>query len=141
MELARKENVPYLLLAVLSSSEWEVFDRLPLGGLSQPTGMRSSGIPGYRVENYARMELALLDARTGEPVVTEDGQAWALLERLAIPLESNVYPVVRRALAHTPMYLDSPAEAYETLRWVSGKDAIDQAVMHLRQTWQKIQAA
>jgi hypothetical protein len=139
IQLAKAQNVPYLLLAVLSSSEWEVFDRLPMGGYQQPSGMRGGGMPGYRVENYARLELALLDARTGQPVVTTDGQAWATLERLVVPLESNVYPVVRRAQTQPPIYPNSEGEEYETLRWVSGQDAIAQAVMHLEILWKKSQ--
>jgi hypothetical protein len=139
IQLAKAQNVPYLLLAVLSSSEWEVFDRLPLGGYQQPSGMRGGGMPGYRVENYARLELALLDARTGQPVVTTDGQAWATLERLVVPLESNVYPVVRRAQTQPPIYPNSEGEEYETLRWISGQDAIGQAVMHLEILWKKNQ--
>jgi hypothetical protein len=140
IQLAKEQNVPYLLLAVLSSSEWEVFDRLPLGGFQQPTGMRGSGLPGYRAENYARLELALLNAQTGQPVVATDGQAWATLERLVVPLESNVYPVVRRAQTQPPIYPNSEGEAFETLRWVSGQDAIAQAVMHLEELWRKNQA-
>ena len=34
IQLAKKQDVPYLILAVLSSSEWEVSDRLPLVALS-----------------------------------------------------------------------------------------------------------
>lgn len=141
IRLGKDQNVPYLLLAVLSSSEYEVFDHFPMGGMQQPTGMRGGGMPGYRVENYARMELALLDVRTGQSVVSTDGQAWATLERLVVPIESNVYPVVRRAQTQPPIYPNSEGEEYETLRWVSGQDAIGQAVMHLEILWRKSQAA
>ena len=137
IQLAKSHNVPYLLLAVLSSSEWEVFDRLPMQGNQGGGGMRSMGLAGYRAENYARMELALVDGQTGQPVVSTDGQAWATLERLAVPLQSNIYPVVRRALTQPPIYPNSEGEAYETLRWVSGQDAIAQAVMHLEELWRK----
>lgn len=141
IQLAKEQGVPYLLLAVLSSSEWEVPDRLPLGGFQQPTGLRSGGLVGYRAENYARVELALLDGQTGRPVVTTDGQAWATLERLAVPLESNVYPVVRRAQTQPPIYPKSESDAFETLRWVSGQDAIAQAVMHLEEIWKKVKVS
>ena len=136
IQLAKDHGVPYLLLAVLSSSEWEVSDRFPLGGVEQG-GLRGGGLVGYRAENYARLELALLDGQTGRPVVTTDGQAWATLERLAVPLESNVYPVVRRAQTQPPIYPNSEEDAFETLRWVSGQDAIAQAVMHLEEAWNK----
>jgi hypothetical protein len=136
VQLAKEQQVPYLLLAVLSSAEWEVPDRFPLGGFQQG-GLRGGGLVGYRAENYARVELALLDGLTGRPIVTTDGRAWATLERLAVPLESNVYPVVRREQSQPPIYPDSEGDAFETLRWVSGQDAIAQAVMHLEQAWNK----
>ena len=136
IQLAKDHGVPFLLLAVLSSSEWEVPDRLPLGGFQQG-GLRGGNLVGYRAENYARLELALLDGQTGRPVVTTDGQAWATLERLAVPMESNVYPVVRRAQTQPPIYPNSEEDAFETLRWVSGQDAIAQAVMHLEEAWNK----
>lgn len=141
VRIAKEQAVPYLILAVLSSSEWEVPDRLPLSGFQQPTGMRSGGLVGYRAENYARVELALLDGQTGQPVVITDGQAWATLERLAVPLESNVYPVVRREQSQPPIYPNSDVDAFETLRWVSGQDAIAQAVMHLEEAWKKVKVS
>ncbi len=133
IQLAKAQNVPYLLLAVLSSSEWEVFVRLTM--VDEGEG----GLPGYRVENYARLELALLDAQTSQPMVETDGQAWAYLERLVVPIESNEYPVVRRAQTQAPIYPNSEGEEYETLRRVSGKDAIAEAVMHLSELWKKNQ--
>ena len=140
IQLAKAHGVPYLLVAILSSSEWEIPDRLPLGGFQQG-GLRGGGLVGYRAENYARLELALLDGQTGRIVVTTDGQAWATLERLAVPLESNVYPVVRRAQTQPPIYPNSEEDAFETLRWVSGQDAIAQAVMHLEEAWKKVKTS
>lgn len=135
VQLAKDEQVPFLLVAVLSSSEWEVPDRLPLQGFSQPTGLRGGSLVGYRAENYARVELALLDGSTGHQIVTTDGQAWATLERLAVPLESNVYPVVRREQSQPPIYPKTEGDAFETLRYVASQDAIDQAVLHFKQAW------
>lgn len=137
-QVAEEEGVPSLLIAVFSSTERELFIHLPLGGL-QSGGMRSTGIPGFRAENFSRLEIAVLDAQTGQPVVMTDGQATATLERLAVPMESNVYPVVRRTQTQPPIFPNSEGEAFETLRWVSGKDAIAQAVMHLEQLWKKQQ--
>jgi len=82
-----------------------------------------------------------LDAQTGQPVVMTDGQASATLDRLAVPMESNVYPVVRRTLTQPPIYPNSERDAFETLRWVSGKDAIAQAVMHLKEVWRTMNAS
>jgi len=130
VSLAKEQGVPYLLLAILSSSELEVSDRFPLGGSLQGSG-GLGWLVGYRAENYARLELALIDVQTGQLVVSTDGQAWAVLERLAVPLDSNVYPVVRRDLTQPPIYPNTEEDAFETLRWVAGQDAITQAVLHL----------
>ncbi len=136
VSLAKEHGVPYLLLAIVSSSEVEVSDHFPLGGSLEGGGGRG-WLVGYRAENYARLELALLEGHTGKLVVSTDGQAWAVLERLAVPMESNVYPVVRRAQTQPTIYPNSEEDAFETLRWVSGQDAIAQAVMHLEEAWNK----
>jgi hypothetical protein len=54
-----------------------------------------------------------------------------------VPMESNVYPVVRRSQTQPPIYPNSEGDAFDTLRWVSGQDAIAQAVMHLEEAWNK----
>ena len=136
IQLAKDHGVPYLLLAILSSSEVEFSDRFPLGG-SQGGGGGRGWLVGWRAENYARLELALLEVQSGKLMVTKDGQAWAVLERLAVPMESNVYPVVRRSQTQPPIYPNSEGDAFDTLRWVSGQDAIAQAVMHLGEEWEK----
>lgn len=136
IQLAKDHGAPYLLLAILSSSEVEVSDRFPLGGSLGGGGGRG-WLVGWRAENYARLELALLEVQSGKLVVTKDGQAWAVLERLAVPMESNVYPVVRRSQTQPPIYPNSEGDAFDTLRWVSGQDAIAQAVMHLGEEWKQ----
>lgn len=70
-ELAKTYEVDHLILAVLSSYEVEAFDRLPLQGSLQGGGPRAS-IPGYRAENYALAELALLDVSRGRVLVQAD---------------------------------------------------------------------
>ena len=89
---------------------------------------------GFRAENYALVELALVDGKTGHPIVHANGSAWSVLERLNVPIESNVYPVVRRDLTQPPIYPSSET-AYETLRVVSADDAMKQALMHLEEVW------
>ena len=140
IQLAKDHGVPYLLLAILSSSEVEFSDRFPLGG-TQGGGGGRGWLVGWRAENYARLELALLEVQSGKLMVSKDGQAWAVLERLAVPMESNVYPVVRRAQIQAPIYPNSEGDAFETLRWVSGQDAIAQAVMHLGEAWKKVKTS
>ncbi len=130
MKLLQDYQKPYVMVAVLSSTERETFGYLSMHG-DQGGGMRSAGIPGYQTENHARMELALLDGLTGRPVLMTDGQAWAILERLQVPIKSNIYPVVRRDVLQPPIFPKTEKDAYETLLWVAGREAIAQAVMRL----------
>jgi hypothetical protein len=140
MYLAKEQELPYVMVAVISSTERETFEYFPMMA-THGGGLRSFGMPGYRTENHARMELALLDAQTGQAVLTTDGQAWAVLERLQVPMKSNVFPVVRRDVLQPPIYPKSEEDAYETLMWVSGLEAIAQTVMRLEEPWRKHHAA
>jgi hypothetical protein len=140
MSLGKDHDLPYVMVAVISSTERETFEYFPMAA-SHGGGLRSFGMPGYRTENHARMELALLDSRDGRPVLTTDGQAWAVLERLQVPLKSNVFPVVRRDVLQPPIYPKSEEDAYETLMWVSGLEAIAQTVMRLEEPWRKHHSA
>jgi hypothetical protein len=139
IQQARERDQPYVMVAVLSSTERETFAYLSMHG-EQGGGMPSPGMPGYQTENHARMELALLDSRTGRQVLMTDGQAWAILERLQVPIKSNIYPVVRRDVLQPPIFPKSEEDAYETLLWVAGREAIAQAVMRLGNALEKHQS-
>ena len=132
-QIGKGLGLNFMVLAIVSSSEVEVPDRLPFGGSLQGLGGRGS-VLGFRAENYALVELALLDVQTQQLVVQAQGTAWATLERLNVPLESNVYPVVRRAQLIAPIY---PTEdnSHDILRGVAADDALKQAFMHLREIW------
>ncbi len=140
VRLGKKHDLPYVMVAVISSTERETFEYFPMMA-THGGGLRSFGMPGYRTENHARMEWALLDTQTGQPILTTDGQGWAVLERLQVPLKSNVFPVVRRDVLQPPIYPKSEEDAYETLMWVSGLEAIAQTVMRLEEPWRKHHAA
>lgn len=134
----KAQKVDYLVLAVVSSTEVEAPDRLPLQGRFNGGGGRGL-LNGYRAENFALAELALLDVQTGHALIQANGQAWASLERLDVPLESNVYPVVRRNVEIPPIYPTSEGRAHDVMRAVASSDAINQAVMHFRESWKKSQ--
>jgi len=135
LQMAKDQQVDYVVLAIVSSTEIEVPDRLPLGGGSISGGGLRGWLVGYRAENFALAELALVDVQTGQTLIQADGQAWASLERLDVPLESNVYPVVRRALDIPPIYPTREDRAHDVMRAVASSDAINQAVMHFKETW------
>ena len=131
--LAKKHETDYLLLVIVSSSESEIPVRLPLGGASRGAGGRGL-VPGYRAKNFALVEVNLLEARTGRIVVQAHGRDWASLHQLNIPIESNLYPVVRRSFEVAPIYPTSD-EAYDTLRAIASEEALEQALWHLRDAW------
>lgn len=134
LQWAKDQQVDYLVMAVLSSSEIEVPERLPWRGST--LGAIGRGLLlGYRAENLALAELALIDVRAGQLLARVEGNAWASLERLDVPLESNVYPVVRRNVEDPAIYPEKEEDAHDVMRAVAGNDAVNQAVMHLKEAW------
>ncbi len=134
LQWARDQHVDYLVMVVLSSSEIEVPERLPWRGST--LGAIGRGLLlGYRAENLALAELALIDVRAGHVLARVEGNAWASLERLDVPLESNVYPVVRRNLEDPAIYPEKEEDAHDVMRAVAGNDAVNQAVMRLKEAW------
>ena len=134
LQWGQDQHVDYLVMAILSSSEIEVPERFPWRGST--LGAIARGLLlGYRAENLALAELALIDVRTGHVLARVDGNAWASLDRLDVPLESNVYPVVRRNLEDPPIYPEKEEDAHDVMRAVAGNDAVNQAVMHLKEAW------
>jgi hypothetical protein len=134
LQWGKDQRVDYLVMAILSSSEIEVPERLPWRGST--LGAIGRGLLlGYRAENLALAELALVDVRSGQVLARVEGNAWASLERLDVPLESNVYPVVRRNQEDPPIYPETEEDAHDVMRAVAGNDAVNQAVMHLKEAW------
>jgi len=134
LQLAKDQGMDYIIMTILSSTEIEVPDRLPLQSSGQ--GVIGRGLlVGYRAENLALAELALVDVEAKKVVARADGQAWASLERLDVPLESNVYPVVRLGLEVPPIYPTEENRAHDVMRAVASSAAINQAVMHLKEAW------
>ena len=134
LQWARDQHVDYLVMVILSSSEIEVPERLPWRGST--LGAIARGLLlGYRAENLALAELALIDVRAGHVLARVEGNAWASLERLDVPLESNVYPVVRRNLEDPAIYPEKEEDAHDVMRAVAGGDAVNQAVMRLQEAW------
>ena len=134
LQWAKDQRVEYLVMAMLSSSEIEVPERFPWRGST--LGAIARGLTfGYRAENLALAELALIDVRTGRVLARVEGNAWASLDRLDPPIESNEYPVVRRNLEDPPIYPENDEVAHDVMRAVAAGDAIDQAVLHLKEAW------
>ena len=69
--------------------------------------------------------------KNDQSIFQSSGQGFATLDRLAVPLESNIYPVVRGAQRQAPIYPEEQ-HAHDVLRAVSTQNAIDQALLHLK---------
>ena len=136
LQWGQDRRVDYLVVVMLSSVEIEVPERFPWRG-SSPGAIGRGLLLGYRAENLALAELALVDVPAGQVLIRVDGYAWASLERLDVPLESNVYPVVRRNLEDPPVYPDREEDAHAVMRAVAGSDAVNQAVMHFKEAWDR----
>lgn len=134
VRLAAATEVDHVLLAVFSSAESEVPLFLPLTGAPEQGG----GFPevsGFEAINYALVELALLDGKTGAALAQANGRAWAKLNRLYVPVKSNAYPVIHHALQIAPIFPKEEEDAKDVLRIVAGDDALKQAVMYLQKAW------
>ena len=137
LQWGKDHRVDYLIMAILSSTEIEVPERFPWRG-SSPGAIGRGLLLGYRAENLALAELALVNVLTGHVLVRVNGYAWASLDRLDVPLESNVYPVVRRNLEDPPVYPEKEEDAHDVMRAVAGHDAVNQAVMRLKAAWPEV---
>jgi len=133
--LARKQGLSYVLLALFSSEESEVYALLPFGGDPQQGGGRPY-VPGFETDNFALVELALISSADGEVVARSHGRAWSRLNRLNVPVKSNAYPVIHRSLRVAPIY-PPEKDAKDILRSIAGDEALEQAVMHLEEAWPK----
>ncbi len=127
--LNQQPNVEFVLLVLSSSSE--------ITGPAQfNVAQEVSVVPGTQTENYATIEMALVDLQTGKSLVLATGQSHALLEKFDVPMGSNRYPVVKVADRYNPIF-PKDVEAYEVLRIVAMGEALDQAVMHFDSAWQE----
>ncbi len=125
--MADKSQIEVVLVVLSSSKEVTgpaQFDLLPEVSL----------LNGNQIDNYATVELGLLDLNSGKLLLQSQGSSYATLEQLDVPLASNRYPRVRGSDQINPIY---PEEGYalETLRMVALNEALDQAVMKLSAQW------
>lgn len=137
IQLAQQHGFPYLWVGIFSSNESEVPTYLPMGGIIPGGSTGPANVPGFRADNYARVELALLD-KQGRVLIRSEGTAYAELFRLNVPVESNVYPVVRRSLQFNPIFPDSEADAHDVMRGVAADDGMQEALSNLKTAWKQV---
>lgn len=129
-QLGKDAGVEYLVVAILSSQEVESPERLPLGGANQGGGGRGS-LVGYETQNFSLAEIAFVEVKNGQSLFQSSGQGYATLDRLMVPVESNVYPVIHGAQRQPPIFPEEQFQ-YDVLRSVSAHQAINQAMLHLK---------
>ena len=134
VQAGKAQGLDHLMLVIISSSEIEVPDQFPLCGRLQG-GVGCGTALGFRAENYALAEIAILDVVNGQVLLQAEGQDWASLDRLNVPLASNLYPVIFRAQQTTSPIYPTEAAAHDTLRGVAASEAMTQAIMHLKEAW------
>lgn len=126
-----REQVKTDLVLVVAPSNREVkgpaqFDVLP----------EVSKLNGSQIDNYSTVELGLLDLNSGRLLLQAEGNSYATLEQLDVPLASNRYPRVRGSAKTTPIFPEED-KALGTLRMVALNEALDQAVMKLSGKWKE----
>ena len=133
VQAGKVQGLDHLMLVIISSSEVEVPDQFPLCGRAQG-GIGCGTALGFHAENYALAEIAVLDVVNSQVLLQAEGQDWASLDRLNIPLESNLYPVIYRAQQTAPIYPEEEG-AHDALRGVAASEAMTKAIMHLKEAW------
>lgn len=136
VRIAREQGMSYVLLAVFSNAESEVPMRLPLDGDPEQGGGGRATTHGFEMRTNGLAELALIETGTGRVVARSEGRAWTKLNRLFMPIQANVYPVIRRSLRVAPIY-PKEENAKDITRSLAGDEALEQAVMHLQKIWRR----
>ncbi len=128
--LGKDQKFEYVLL-VLTSSE-EVKTPAYLDASSPDVGI----LPGNEIENFALVEIALVDLQSGKSLIQAHGRSYALLEQLDVPLESNRYPLVKGSSLTNRIY-PTDDMALDVLRTVALGEALDQAIMRFDSEWRE----
>ena len=126
--LARNEKFEFLVLILTSSEETKT--PAYLDASSPDVGM----LPGNEIQNYALVEVALVELRSAKSLIQAHGRSYALLEQLDVPVGSNRYPLVQGS-AQTNRFYPTNDTALEVLRMVALEEALDQAIMQFDNEW------
>ena len=128
--LAREHGVDYLVMIVASSTEQEYPMTLFLGWVTHAQ-------PGWRRDNWSLLEVALVDAKTGQALLHAEGRGFATLDRPAAPGINQWYPVVwlRPQYPARRYWPPTYAGAPNTLRVVAMNEAAKRLVLNLQDAW------
>ena len=121
-----RESQVDTILVVLTSGE-EVtgparFDLLPEVHLMN----------GRQIDHHATVELGLVDAQSGKLLLQVQGNSYATLDELDVPIDSTRYPRVKGSAMSSYIYPNNK-NALKTLRAVALDEALQQATMKLHE--------
>jgi hypothetical protein len=129
-ELGHRHGVNYLVVVVASAIEQEYPMTVFLGWVTHAQ-------PGWRRDNWSRLEAALLDVKTGQVVLRAEGSGFATLDRAAAPGINQWYPVIwlRPQDPARRYYPPSYEGAPNTLRVIAMKEAAKRSVLKFQEAW------
>lgn len=128
--IAKQHGVDYLVMIIASSTEQEYPMTLFLGWVTHAQ-------PGWRRDNWSLLEVALIDAKTGQALLHAEGHGFATLDRPAAPGINQWYPVVwlRPQYPARRYWPPTYAGAPNTLRVVAMNEAAKRLVLNLQDAW------
>lgn len=128
--IAKQYGVDYLVMIIASSTEQEYPMTLFLGWVTHAQ-------PGWRRDNWSLLEVALIDAKTGQALLHAEGRGFATLDRPAAPGINQWYPVIwlRPQYPARRYWPPTYAGAPNTLRVVSMNEAAKRLVLNLQDAW------
>lgn len=128
--IAKQHGVDYLVMIIASSTEQEYPMTLFLGWVTHAQ-------PGWRRDNWSLLEVALIDAKTGQALLHAEGRGFATLDRPAAPGINQWYPVIwlRPQYPSRRYWPPTYAGAPNTLRVVSMNEAAKRLVLNLQDAW------
>jgi hypothetical protein len=128
--LGQRHGADYLVVVVASAIEQEYPMTVFLGWVTHAQ-------PGWRRDNWSRLEAALLDVRTGQVVLRAEGSGFATLDRPAAPGINQWYPVIwlRPQDPARRYYPPSSEGAPNTLRVIATNEAAKRLVLKFQEAW------
>ncbi|MDX1411097.1 MAG: hypothetical protein R3351_02990 [Nitrospirales bacterium] len=128
--IGKDEDFEFVIVIMTSSDE--VTTPAYLDASAPDVGI----LPGNEIQNYALVEVALVDLQSGKSLIQAHGRSYALLEQLDVPIESNRYPLVKGS-ANGNRFYPTDDMALEVLRTVALEEALDQAIMKFDIEWRE----
>jgi hypothetical protein len=137
VELGKAQGLDYIVVAVASTVEQQYPIYVFLGWHSHQQ-------PGFRLDNWSLLEVALVEVKTGRTVIRAEGRGMATLDSPTAPGINQWYPVIWKRPAYPdgrwwfpPTFEGAP----NTLRVIAMDDAAQRLFLNLRVEWNAMRQA